>query len=68
LYNHPIGTSLWEDPGAFNNGIKGLCSVFLVAAFSFNGTELVGLAAAESKNPVKQLPGAIKQIFWRITL
>jgi len=26
------------------------------------------LAAAESENPAKALPGAIKQVFWRITL
>lgn len=26
------------------------------------------MAAAESKNPAKALPGAIKQVFWRITL
>ncbi|RKP32575.1 hypothetical protein METBISCDRAFT_29480 [Metschnikowia bicuspidata] len=34
----------WHDPGAFNNGFKGLCSVFITAAFAFSGTELVGLA------------------------
>lgn len=28
----------------------------------------MGLAAAESRNPAKALPGAIKQVFWRITL
>ena len=33
-----------------------------------NSTELVGLAAAESENPQKSLPSAIKQVFWRITL
>ncbi|KAH7141698.1 amino acid permease-domain-containing protein [Dactylonectria macrodidyma] len=38
------------------------------AVFSFAGTELVGLAAAESNNPAKALPGAIKQVFWRITV
>ncbi|WZH45512.1 amino acid permease/ SLC12A domain-containing protein [Fusarium acuminatum] len=42
--------------------------VFVTAAFSFSGTELVGLAAAEAQNPAKALPGAIKQVFWRITL
>lgn len=42
--------------------------MFVTAAFSFSGTELVGLAAAESRNPVKSLPGAIKQVFWRITI
>ncbi|TGO54202.1 hypothetical protein BOTNAR_0275g00130 [Botryotinia narcissicola] len=54
--------------GAFNNGFKGLCSVFVTAAFSFAGTELVGLAAAETANPRKTLPTAIKQVFWRICL
>lgn len=54
--------------GAFNHGFKGLCSVFVTAAFSFAGTELVGLAAAEAQNPRKVLPTAIKQVFWRICL
>lgn len=63
-----IGGRYWHDPGAFNNGFKGLCSVFVSAAFAFAGTELVGLAAAETANPRKTMPGAIKQVFWRITL
>jgi len=54
--------------GAFNAGFKGLCSVFVTAAFSFAGTELVGLAAAEADNPRKTLPRAIRQVFWRIAL
>lgn len=58
----------WYNPGAFNNGFKGFCSVFVTAAFAFSGTELVGLAAAESRTPLKSLPSAVKQVFWRITL
>ncbi|KAL3425413.1 amino-acid permease inda1 [Phlyctema vagabunda] len=68
IYDEYWGARLWYDPGAFRNGFKGVCSVFVTAAFAFSGTELVGLAAAESKNPAKALPGAIKQVFWRITL
>jgi len=67
-YDEYWGARYWYEPGAFKNGFKGFCAVFVTAAFSFSGTELVGLAAAESRNPVKQLPGAIKQVFWRITL
>ncbi|KAF5485173.1 Amino-acid permease inda1 [Colletotrichum siamense] len=67
-YNEYWGARYWYDPGAFQNGFKGFCGVFVTAAFSFAGTELVGLAAAESANPLKSLPGAIKQVFWRITL
>ncbi|KAK9453436.1 amino acid permease-domain-containing protein [Dipodascopsis uninucleata] len=63
-----IGGMYWHHPGAFNHGFKGLCSVFVTAAFSFAGTELVGLAAAETANPRKSLPSAVKQVFWRITL
>lgn len=63
-----IGGRYWRNPGAFNNGFKGLCSVFVTAAFAFAGTELVGLAAAETANPRKSLPTAVKQVFWRICL
>lgn len=63
-----VGGRNWSDPGAFNNGFKGLCSVFVIAAFAFAGTELVGLAAAETANPRKSLPTAVKQVFWRICL
>jgi amino acid transporter len=67
-YSEYSGAKLWYSPGAFANGFKGFCSVFVTAAFSFSGTELVGLAAAEAANPSKSLPSAIKQVFWRITL
>lgn len=68
IYDEYIGARTWYNPGAFSNGFHGLCAVFVTAAFSFSGTELVGLAAAESKTPQKSLPGAVKQVFWRITL
>ncbi|ODV86341.1 hypothetical protein CANARDRAFT_27572 [[Candida] arabinofermentans NRRL YB-2248] len=63
-----IGGRYFYDPGAFAAGFKGVCSVFVTAAFSFSGTELCGLAAAETANPRKTLPSATKQVFWRITL
>ena len=53
---------------SFAHGFKGVCSVFVSAAFAFAGTELCGLAAAETANPRKSLPKATKQVFWRITL
>jgi len=63
-----LGGRYWHNPGAFNNGFKGVASVFVSAAFSFGGIELVALAAAETANPQKSLPRATKQVFWRITL
>jgi amino acid transporter len=67
--NHEyLGGKYWRKPGPFSNGFKGVCSVFVTAAFAFGGTELVGLAAAETANPRKTIPGATKQVFWRITI
>ncbi|KID83361.1 Amino acid/polyamine transporter I [Metarhizium guizhouense ARSEF 977] len=63
-----IGFEYWRSPGAFKHGVKGFCSVLLNAVFAFSGTELIGLAAAETANPRKSLPMAIKQVFWRICL
>lgn len=63
-----IGAHYWHDPGAFRNGFKGFCTVFVVAAFAYSGTELVGLAAAEAADPRKSLPKATRQVFWRITI
>jgi amino acid transporter len=63
-----IGGKYWQNPGAFANGFPGFCSVFVVAAFAFGGTELVGLAAAESRTPHKSIPSATRQVFWRIAI
>jgi amino acid transporter len=61
-----LGATYWREPGAFRHGFNGFAGVFVIAAFSFGGTELVGLAAAESDNPRKAIPTASKQVFWRI--
>ena len=42
--------------------------VFLVAGFSFQGTELIGITAGESEEPEKNIPRAIDQVFWRILI
>ncbi|KAK7062687.1 Amino-acid permease inda1 [Paramarasmius palmivorus] len=67
-YSSYIGGLHWKDPGAFANGFQGVCSVFVTAAFSFAGTEIVGLAASETPDPRKTMPAAVKGTFWRITL
>ena len=64
-----IGFRNWAIEGApIHNGFGGVLGVFLVAGFSFQGTELIGIAAGESENPRKNVPRAIKQVFWRILL
>lgn len=52
----------------FVGGVPAVLSVFIVAGFSFQGTELVGVTAGESENPAESVPKAIKQVFWRILL
>lgn len=63
-----VGTKYWHDPPPFATGFKGVASVFVTAAFSYGGTELVGLAAAEAQNIRTTIPRAIKQVFWRILM
>lgn len=65
---HYLGAGTFYNPGAFNNGFKGFCSVFVTAAFAYTGTELVGFAAAESSNPRKYVPKACKLVLYRIGL
>ncbi|XBW37514.1 hypothetical protein QEN19_003097 [Hanseniaspora menglaensis] len=64
-WQHPYGAFVGDTAGA---RFKGTMSVFASAAFAFAGSELVGLAAAETANPRKTLPKAAKQVFWRITI
>ncbi|KAG9039810.1 hypothetical protein FRB95_007237 [Tulasnella sp. JGI-2019a] len=67
-YHGFVGARYWHNPGPLAHGFKGVAAVFVTAAFSFAGTEVVGLAVTESPNPRKVMPGAIKMNFWRITL
>ncbi|MGP5164643.1 amino acid permease [Arthrobacter rhombi] len=63
------GLSHWQNPGeVFNGGWVSIISVFMIAGFSFQGTELVGVAAGEAKNPRREIPRAIRSVFWRIML
>ncbi|CDO91990.1 unnamed protein product [Kluyveromyces dobzhanskii CBS 2104] len=59
-----IGAEYWHHPGALSHGFKGVASVFVTASYSLGGSEMVCLCSAET-DP-KELPHAIKQVFWRI--
>jgi lysine-specific permease len=72
---HSIGFQNWtlSDPktgthAPFVGGLSAALAVFLVAGFSFQGTEGVGLAAAETADPSRNVPKAIRTVFWRILL
>ncbi|KAI1480499.1 amino acid permease/ SLC12A domain-containing protein [Daldinia eschscholtzii] len=61
-----IGFRYWRDPGAIANGINGFGKTFVLAAVYYSGTEMLALTAAETRNPKRDLPRAIRQTFWRI--
>ncbi|KAF3153292.1 glyceraldehyde-3-phosphate dehydrogenase 1 [Orbilia oligospora] len=63
-----LGAKTWtKPPGPFLNGITGVVSVFVNAAFSFGGFELLGLAAAETRNPRRSIPTATKKTYASLT-
>ncbi|WP_114571348.1 amino acid permease [Exiguobacterium flavidum] len=65
----PVGFSNFGlGDGPIVGGIPAVIGIILVAGFSFQGTELVGIAAGESEDPKKNVPKAVKQVFWRILL
>ncbi|MBM7329332.1 amino acid permease [Brucella ciceri] len=59
---------LWNHGGFFPNGFLGFVAGFQIAVFAFVGIELVGTAAAETKDPVRNLPKAINSIPIRVVL
>ncbi|KAF7560110.1 hypothetical protein G7046_g4048 [Stylonectria norvegica] len=66
---HYIGGENWHIPGApFVGGIGGFASVFVTASFAYGGTESIAITAGETKNPSKNLPRVVKNVFWRILL
>ncbi|KAL8392356.1 hypothetical protein RB595_002519 [Gaeumannomyces hyphopodioides] len=76
--NGYLGFNTWKNPGAFapypemdNDNLAKFVSfwaVLIQAGFSYQGTELVGIAAGETANPRKTVPAAIRKTFWRILI
>jgi lysine-specific permease len=52
----------------FVGGLQAMVGVAMIAGFSFQGTELIGVAAGESEDPRRIIPIAIRQVFWRILM
>lgn len=58
--------NLWEHGGVFPNGVSGFLFSFQMVVFAYVGVELVGVSAAETSNPEKNIPSAINKIPLRI--
>ncbi len=62
------GISHLYDKGFMPNGISAVLAAILTTMFSFMGTEIVTIAAAESREPKKQITQATNSVIWRIAL
>jgi GABA permease len=59
---------LTDTLGFMPNGLGAVVAAMLTTMFSFMGTEIVTIAAAESKDPGKQISKATNSVIWRIFL
>ena len=67
--NAVVGWQNWKiEDAPFAGGFSAMIGVAMIVGFSFQGTELIGIAAGESENPEKNIPKAMRQVFWRILL
>lgn len=65
----PIGfENFFVGDAPFNGGFLAIFGIFLAAGFSFQGTELLGITAGETDDPKKNIPKAVRSVFWRILL
>ncbi|GAA5173122.1 amino acid permease [Pseudonocardia eucalypti] len=58
--------NLWDHGGVAPNGLFAVLLTFQIVVFAYQGVELVGMTAAETKNPGKVLPRAVNSIPARI--
>lgn len=61
-------SNLWVHGGFLATGWHGLILSLAVIMFSFGGLELIGITAAEARDPEKSIPKAVNQVVYRILL
>lgn len=59
---------LWQPDGFMPNGFGAVIAGMLITMFSFMGTEIVTIAAAESPDPQHGISKAVRTVIWRISL
>jgi L-asparagine transporter-like permease len=60
--------NLTNDGGFLPNGLSGLFLAMVFVVFSFIGTEVVSVTAAESENPQRDVPKAARQMVVRLAI
>lgn len=60
--------SNFYEHGVFPNGLLALFSAIVFISYAFAGTEVIGVALGETKDPKKALPKGIKAILWRMII
>ncbi|KAJ8587576.1 general amino acid permease 1 [Rhizopogon salebrosus TDB-379] len=77
--HHRLGFQYWKNPGVFAGaGLEpthigldrflGVLSVIVQASFSFQGMEIVAIAASETENPRRNIAKAVRRVFYRILI
>ncbi|TWU71920.1 hypothetical protein ED733_002857 [Metarhizium rileyi] len=74
--NAAIGFRYWNDPGPMNTYLEdgalgrflAFWKVFIQATFSYGGSEMVVVASGETQDPRRNIPRAIRRVFWRIAI
>ncbi|WP_218037986.1 amino acid permease [Streptomyces lycii] len=61
-------SNLWRNGGFAPEGGVAILAGLLTAMFSFQGSEIVTIAAAESEEPRKNIKKAIRAVVWRLGL
>ncbi|RAL23292.1 amino acid permease [Thermoflavimicrobium daqui] len=64
----PMLSNYTAHGGFFPHGIAAILLTMITVNFSFQGTEMVGIAAGESSEPEKTIPRAIRQTAWRTVI
>lgn len=75
--NHDrIGFRYWHNPGPMLEYLEpgalgrflAFFKVFISATFAYGGSEMVVVAAGETENPRRNIPKAVRRVFWRIAI
>lgn len=59
-------SNLWSHGGVAPQGLLAVLLAFQIVVFSYQGVELIGMAASEARSREKVLPAAINSVPWRV--